>query len=65
MDYKFTGKDKPFFDGYERGIGIIRRHGWHNARDRFNEQYPHDWKPNSAESWQHAKGYMQALTETM
>lgn len=61
----YTGKDKPFFDGYERAIGIIRRHGWNNARDTFNEQYPHNWKPSGADAWQYSKGYLAALMETM
>lgn len=61
---KYTGRSESFFDGFERGMGIIRRHGWAEARDMFNEQYPHDWKPTSPEAWQHSKGYLEALTST-
>lgn len=60
-----TTKPASFFDGYERMMGIIRRHGWTKARDMFNEQYPHDWKPSGSDEWQHSKGMMEALQVTM
>lgn len=60
----WQAKEQDFFDGFERGMGIIRRHGWSKARDMFNEQYPHDWKPVNANAWQHSKGYLDALMKT-
>ena len=59
-----TTKPASFFDGYERMMGIIRRHGWTKARDMFNEQYPHNWKPTSMEEWHHSKGMVEALQVT-
>jgi len=63
MEYEYTGKDKPFYDGWERACGMIRRHGWDKARDILNDEYPHNWRPTSAESWQHAKGCFACLQE--
>jgi hypothetical protein len=60
-----TTKPAAFFDGWERMMGIIRRHGWSKARDMLNEQYPHDWKPESMESWHHSKGMVEALQASM
>lgn len=62
---KWQEHGKAYFDGYERGILLICRHGWTEARNMFNEQYPKDWKPTSPDAWQHSKGFMAALTETM
>lgn len=63
--YYATTKPASFFDGYERMMGMIRRHGWTKARDMFNEQYPHTWKPASADQWQYSKGMIEALQVTM
>lgn len=63
--YNFTGKEKPFFDGYEWMVGCIRRHGWTAARDIFNERFDSAWKPATGEQWQYSKGAMSALMETM
>jgi len=60
-----TTKPTAFFDGYERMMGMIRRHGWTKARDMFNEQYPHEWKPATMDQWHHSKGMIEALQATM
>jgi hypothetical protein len=60
-----TTKPAAFFDGYERMMGMIRRHGWTQARDMFNEQYPHEWKPATMDQWHHSKGMIEALQATM
>lgn len=60
-----TTKPASFFDGWERMMGMIRRHGWSKSRDMFNEQYPHDWKPSSMDQWHHSKGMVEALQSAM
>lgn len=60
-----TTKPAIFFNGYERMMGWIRRHGWTKARDMFNEQYPHEWKPATMDEWHFSKGMMDALQATM
>lgn len=65
MQSYVTNKPASFFDGYEQMMGIIRRHGWTKARDIFNERFPHDWKPASADQWQLSKGMIEALQATM
>lgn len=58
-------KPQSFYDGYERMIGMINRHGWTKARDMFNEQYPVGYVPENFYAYHHAEGMMTALSETM
>jgi hypothetical protein len=60
-----TTQPASFFDGYEQMMGIIRRHGWTQARDIFNERFPHDWKPSNMDQWHLSKGMIEALQATM
>ena len=61
----WTEKGKSYFDGWERACSMVRRHGWNKARDMLNQQYPHEWKPTTADAWQHAKGAFDYLQQVM
>ena len=58
-------KPAAFYDGYERMMGMIRRHGWTQARDMFNAQRPTPYTPTSSDDYYNGEGMMKALLETM
>ena len=54
-----------YLAGYDSKIEEIRGMGWDAARDKFNLDYPHGWKPKNNGAYYYASGEIDALADEM
>lgn len=52
-----------YLKGYDSKMAEIRSMGWDEARDKFNLDYLHGWKPKNTSAYYYASGEIDALAD--
>lgn len=55
---------KAYNKGFDEADADLKEMSWEACRDKAILDYPNDWKPDSMEAWQHARGYYARLDQS-